>query len=59
MLHFTRSSHQSLGLAFVFGSQAELFAGGRVFVVEDPRPPKEDKPLIHNLPVMNRLLVRH
>jgi small GTP-binding protein len=56
---FVFGVEEGLGLAFVFGSQAELFARGRVFVIENPGPSEEDKPLIHNLHVMNRPLVRH
>jgi hypothetical protein len=50
-----------LGLGFVFGSEAELFAGGCVFAVEDAGAPEEDKPLIHIVAfhVMNRARVRH
>jgi hypothetical protein len=38
---------------------AQQTGSARVFVVKHPGPAKEDKPLIHNLHVMNRARVRH
>jgi hypothetical protein len=58
---FVLRVEERLRFGRVLGSEADLFAGGRVFGVEDAVAPEEDEPLIHNdaFHVLHRYLVRH
>jgi len=58
---FVLRVEERLRFGLVLGSEADLFAGGRVFGIEDAVAPEQGEPLIHNdaFHVLHRYLVRH